>query len=261
MSVTQSGNRHGDKKAHRAPEKGASPRAARSASGTRRERVQSREEAIIDAAFDMFVARGFAKTTTAEIAGAAGVAEGTLYLYFNNKEGLARAVLATFYKNLTAAARTGVKRSETTRDKLAFLARHHLKNIIKARRLLEILVSLDRDFEAYEGSEFYAMNREYVAVFDEVVREGCWRGEIPQAAEPWVLRDIFFGSLDYAMRSIVIKRKSRTIEQVVDGLVSTIMGGAGATPGSSGNLDPIVERLEKIARRMERASTRTASDG
>ncbi|MCA8889561.1 MAG: TetR/AcrR family transcriptional regulator [Parvularculaceae bacterium] len=233
--------------------------------------MRSREESIIDAAFEMFVARGFAKTTTAEIAAAAGVAEGTLYLYFNNKEGLARAVLAAFYKNLTAAARTGVKRSATTRDKLAFLARHHLKNIVKARRLLEIIVSLDRDLETYEGSDFYAMNREYVAVFDEVAREGCWRGEIPQAAEPWVLRDIFFGSLDYAMRSIVIKRKSRTIEQVVDGLVATIMGCANAeasdeVSGAGGDLDPIVKRLENVARRMERAvgagaSGRTARDG
>lgn len=132
-----------------------------SAPRTRREKLESREAAILDVAQKMIAERGFRKTTTAEIAAAADVAEGTLYLYFKNKEALGRAVLADFYRRLTENARRGVGKLTDTREKLAFLARHHLKNVIRERRILE-LVYMQNPFETEERAAFRETVRRWV---------------------------------------------------------------------------------------------------
>ncbi|NOX83305.1 MAG: TetR/AcrR family transcriptional regulator [Alphaproteobacteria bacterium] len=229
-----------------------------SPAATRRERVQSKEDAIIAAAHKSLVARGFAKTTMSQIARNAGVAEGTLYLYFSNKNALARAVVAAFYYRLTETAKTGVAKCATTRQKLEFLARHHLENIIGERRLLELIASDVRNTQAYEGSDIYKMNREYVAVFDDVMRDGVWRGEIEDGAAQWIKRDIFFGSLEYAMRTLLMKKRSnkKDIAAVVAELVKLIIGGssARAKPVSDRDLIKAVERVDAAASRLERLS-------
>lgn len=226
---------------------------------TQRERVESKEDAIIGASYDLFAVQGFAKTTMSEIARRARVAEGTLYLYFNNKEALARAVLAVFYDRLTAAAQSGVEKCNTTALRLEFLARHHLENIIKERRLLELISTADRNPENYEGSDIYKMNRAYVAVFDGVIRDGVWRGDIAEDQPLWIVRDIFFGSLEYAMRTILMKRRinAKDLDQAVSSLVSLLVAkpakamGNKASDGSH-NLDAIAERFEAATERLEK---------
>ena len=227
---------------------------------TRREQVESKEEAIVAVAYEMIAAQGFSKTTIAEIAKAAGVADGTVYLYFNNKEALANAVLDAFYKDLTATAQRGVEKREHTRDRLEFLARHHLTNILEKRRILELLSIVDRAPETYEGSEIYQMNRAYVAVFDGVIREGVYRGDIGEHLTPWILRDIFFGTLEYAMRTMLIKGRQKKTGAVVRELVDLLMmGGAEKTENPNGlDLVKIAKRLEITADRMEQSLTAQA---
>jgi len=68
-----------------APDKKPQPRWAR--------RKDARPEEIIAAALDLFVERGYASTRLEDVAARAGVSKGTLYLYFENKEDLFKAVV------------------------------------------------------------------------------------------------------------------------------------------------------------------------
>jgi len=206
----------------------------------------------------------------ADIAARAQVAEGTLYLYFGNKEALARAVLSAFYERLTARAQEGAARRRTTASRLAFLARHHLENIIRERRLLELISTADRDPETYEGTDLYKMNRAYVAVFDGVVRDGRWRGDLADDQPLWLVRDLFFGGLEYAMRTILMKRRvnGKDVDRTVSGLVSLLVAnGAGtlrtekderAPPSLSPAEDNAcsAQRFAAIAGRLEDAAAR-----
>ena len=58
-------------------------------------RKAERPGEIIDAALELFVAKGFMATRLDEVAQRAGVSKGTLYLYFENKEALFKAVVET----------------------------------------------------------------------------------------------------------------------------------------------------------------------
>jgi AcrR family transcriptional regulator len=50
--------------------------------------TKERRQQILDAAYEVFISKGFAQSTTAEIARTAGIAEGTIYNYFGNKRDL-----------------------------------------------------------------------------------------------------------------------------------------------------------------------------
>ena len=62
----------------------------------RRRRKEARPAELLDAALALFVEKGFAATRSEEVAKAAGVSKGTLYLYFPSKEELLKAVIQHF---------------------------------------------------------------------------------------------------------------------------------------------------------------------
>lgn len=213
---------------------------------TRQSRVRQKESLIIAAARDMFIESGYAKTTMAVIARKAGVADGTLYTYFENKDALARAVISDFYRRLTQGAQTGVDQRSTTREKLEFLARHHIERLMEERGIIEMLPLLTSSLADYSGSLIYEMNKHYVGVFDTVIREGRAVGDIPADAKVWVLRDIFFGALDYGAKTMLIRFNTSDVTRFVEQLVGMVVGSGAA--GLS-----LADKMESIATRMDAA--------
>src|SRR5260370_26761626 len=88
--------RRGNKPAPVKRQKPASPKALpEQPPSSRAARAAERRQAIIDAALDEFVARGFAATRLDDVAKRAGVAKGTIYLHFRDKEALFQELIRT----------------------------------------------------------------------------------------------------------------------------------------------------------------------
>jgi len=224
---------------------------------TRQSRVQERVGVIITAARGVFSQHGYGKATMAMIAREASVADGTLYTYFENKDALARAVVADFYARLTETAQAGVETRRTTRTRLDFLARHHLTSIMEERGIIEMLPLLTSDMTTYAGSEIYRFNKTYVAVFDALVREGRASGDIAGDVDVAVLRDIFFGALDYGAKSLLVRslrseNSKADITRLVDRLVGMIIGTKSAAGSLTDRLENVVDRLEAAVKSTER---------
>ncbi len=223
---------------------------------TRQTRVRRREGAIISAARNMFVTHRYAGTTMAMIAREAGVADGTLYTYFENKDALARGVISDFYKRLTESSQIGVDGKRTTRTKLDFLARHHLGCVMDERGIIEMLPALTTSLTDYAGSEVYKLNKTYVAVFDRIVREGRACGDIPGDADVSVLRDIFYGALDYGGKSLMMRSlrsgaRKADMTRLVDRLVGMIVGTSSHTKSVADRLEAVADRLEASLKQVE----------
>ncbi len=75
-------------------------------SPTRQRRKETRPQELLDAALALFVEKGFAATRAEEVARAAGVSKGTLYLYYPSKEELFKAVVR---QNLTSLIAEGME--------------------------------------------------------------------------------------------------------------------------------------------------------
>jgi AcrR family transcriptional regulator len=229
---------------------------------TRRQKLEEREQSIVAAAHDEFIEHGFEGAKIAGIARRAGVAEGTLYLYFRNKKALLDAVAADFYERLTRGAARGVEQLESAIEKVAFLARHHLGSCLAEWSILELVAPVFWLSREYAESDLHRFNRTYVAVFDGVIKEGMLRGEIRDDLPLQLLRDMFFGTLEHTVRTSIVRRKvlqaadiDATIDQFM-ALTGAAIASPGdrATPAPASGLRTVAERLEAAVERLEQAS-------
>ena len=85
-----------------------------SAASLRRRRKDERPSELVAAALDLFVERGFAATRLDDVAARAGVSKGTLYLYFESKEALFKAVIEEAIVPLLASAEDVIANDQGT---------------------------------------------------------------------------------------------------------------------------------------------------
>jgi AcrR family transcriptional regulator len=167
-------------------------RRARSASRRPRwhRRPDARPEEILCAALEVFSQRGFARTRLEEVARRAGVSKGTLYLYFDSKEALFRAMVRAKVESVLSSAEESVRTwegdsvellrnfivqywavaNEPAKLRLARLVLSELGNFPEMARwyYTEVILRLRRVIEAIlargeERKEFRALNRPIVA--------------------------------------------------------------------------------------------------
>lgn len=231
-----------------------------------RARLEQRESDILQAATRLFADEGFHGTSTRKIAAAAGVSEGTLFHYFNTKNALLLAILDEFYTRLCNSAQEGIQDIMGTRDRLLFLARNHLRALMENQalmmRLIQVYLSVDANYyKDYKNSPIHDFNYRYTRIFDNVIREGIERGYIQQELELPAVRDLFFGGLEYGMRtSMGRKYNSQKIASYVEALVeplwqsmqSPVLEAGSTTVTGNSRLEQACTRLEKVATRLEK---------
>lgn len=224
--------------------------ALKAAPATRRGRVEEKERAILAAARAVFLKHGFERARMAEIARKAGVAEGTIYIYYKTKNDLLQAVVLQFWDGITDGAAKAVDPNAGTFEQLRALADHHLTLMIRDREFIELEVILRNSKTEPIASERTTMKR-YVAVFDEIFRRGQDRGALIPSVEIWMARDLFYGTLEYSARTIVLRSAKRPTG-VVDNLVEVFRARYGKTTETVAPPESLVERLERAVSRLEK---------
>lgn len=233
-----------------------------------RARLEQRESDIMAAATRLFAEEGFHGTSTRKIASAAGVSEGTLFHYFGTKNALLQAILDDFYARLIATANDVVSEVMGTRERLQRLAKNHLRALMDNQalmmRLIQVYLSVDINYyRDYRSSPIHHLNYRYTRIFDSVVREGMERGYLRSDLELPVFRDLFFGGLEYGMRTVMGRNTSRKeIDRYVEAIVEPLWCGMQSAPGNgvrtndkgaSSSLDESCRRLEALVDRLEQS--------
>src|ERR1700716_23006 len=127
--------RHGEKAAAAKAPKPALPEAAPPKPlSSRAARAAERRQAIIDAALDEFVARGFAATRLDDVAKRAGVAKGTIYLHFTDKESMFEELIRTAIVPLIGRLASPPPPGASVRGALEGFARTFLEEVAATRR-------------------------------------------------------------------------------------------------------------------------------
>lgn len=183
---------------------------------TKREKFEARDTAIIEAASRVFAERGVDGAKMVDIAKAAGLAEGTLYLYHRNKQELLNAVVGHFWSNLTAGAEQAIDHTQSTFQQLHNLASYHLNAMLSQFELVQMSYRVGNSGSVPEQD--LVQIRAYVRIFDAVVTRGIDRGEIKPAIELWQWRDIFYGTLEFSARTLKLRDKHQD-----DGVVSNLI--------------------------------------
>ncbi|OJU29508.1 MAG: TetR family transcriptional regulator [Nitrobacter sp. 62-13] len=149
----------------------------------RAERAAQRREAIITAGLDEFTARGFAATRLDDVARRAGVAKGTIYLHFKDKEALfqelVRTALVPLIGNLAAAPAAG----GSVRDILERFAETFVREIAETKRgdIVRLIVAEGARFPSLADFYFREVVSRGLAAMRKLIESGIARGEISNA--------------------------------------------------------------------------------
>lgn len=120
---------------------------------TRQEKALEVRSQILAAGRRWFGRKGLYETLVGEIAAEAGIAKGTFYLYFEDKEDLIRAVAEAAFEELGAAAAAACDHAGTWEDRVAWLAEAHVHFLVEQPDRMRILHQL-RGMLTFERPEW-----------------------------------------------------------------------------------------------------------
>lgn len=146
----------------------------------RQRRKEARPQELLDAALALFVEKGFAATRAEEVAARAGVSKGTLYLYFESKEELLKAVIKhTLSAQIAAGAEMAANHPGSAGELLTELMTQWWSDIVTSpvSGVFKLVVTEVRNFP--EIAQFY--NTEVVqpgtTIIEGLIRQGMASGE------------------------------------------------------------------------------------
>ena len=141
-----------------------------------------RRAAIVEAAMDEFIARGFAATRLDDVAKRAGVAKGTLYLYFKDKESMFEELVRTVIVPVVARLNALPPPAGSVRDLIETFAGNFLKEVMGTRRgdLVRLIVAEGPRFPSVADFYFREVVSKGLEAMSMLVQLAVTRGEIKQ---------------------------------------------------------------------------------
>ena len=199
----------------------------RNSSGTAstRKPVTDKREAILKAATQVFAEKGFFNSKVADIAKAAGVADGTVYLYFKNKDDVLHSIFDRARAEFIADGRREIDALATPEDKLRRIAELHLERL-GADREMAIVFQVELRGSTKFMQEFSAAGfSEYLDIIRNTIAEGQRRGAFRNDIKPVVAAKIFYGAIDEMVTNWIISNKSYQLAPMADEVLKVFFGG------------------------------------
>jgi TetR/AcrR family transcriptional regulator, fatty acid metabolism regulator protein len=201
------------------------PRGARQPAPARALARADRHEAILRAATKVFAERGFFNAQVADVARAAGVAAGTVYLYFRSKDDLLVSIFERTMREAIAEGRAALSEVGDPAERLRRIARLHLERMGRDRDLAVVFqVELRQSTKFME--QFSATQlREYLGIIRDAVADGQARGAFRQNCSPTVAAKVLFGALDEMATNWVLSRRRYSLAADADAVVDLFLNG------------------------------------
>ena len=180
---------------------------------------------ILDAAVAVFAERGFFVSRISDIAERANVADGTVYLYFKNKDEILAAAINTAFDGFVSAARRELEQLPTPSDRLRRLAYLHLE-ALGSNRSLAVVFQMELRQSTRSLSEFSHKHLvEYFNLVRQAISDGKASGEFRRDMPEKIAANCFFGAIDEMVTSWVLSEKEYPLAQAADPLVEILLGG------------------------------------
>ena len=188
--------------------------------------ASDKRERILKAAVKVFARDGFFHAKVEEIARVAGVATGTTYLYFENKDYILITIFEEEMVPIIEAMKAELGKSQTAKGKIAAFIARHLQMVEEHPDMAQLLVVEIRQsskfMHGYAGTKF----KEYLDIISEAFVEGQKNGEFREDIQPSLFKQIVFGAVDQiSMNWTLSKSKKISLRQSADQITSIILHG------------------------------------
>ena len=200
----------------------------RRASPTTR-KANGKYEAILRAAIKVFAGSGFFNSKVADVAREAGVADGTVYLYFKNKDDILVSIFNHYMDKALAAGRARIEEIEDPIEKLRRIVQVHLEGLGRDRNLAVVfqveLRSSTKFMEQFSATKV----TEYLELIRKAIEEGQRSGAFRSGLNTKIAAKVLFGALDEMATNWVLSHKRYSLVSTAEPVLDVFLNGIALT--------------------------------
>jgi TetR/AcrR family fatty acid metabolism transcriptional regulator len=184
---------------------------------------------ILDAAVEVIAENGYFHSPVSAIAARAGVADGTIYLYFKSKDDVLRTAIDKMFERFFGQVEREFETLKGPREQLEFIAQVHLETHAVNRSLAILMQTEVRQSAKFIAEFSHRHLVKYIGVVREIIRRGQKEGIFRADVSDGVVAHCMFGAIDELLSSAVFTGRvydsKATAAQVMDVLLNGIKEG------------------------------------
>ena len=210
-----------------------------------------RVDTIVESARKVFCSYGFENGSIGNIAKDAGIAEGTIYSYFDSKRALLDEVLRRHYFALFHDIEQTLPSIQGPTNRLRYLIRRTLFTILDDRGMSRLRSLYARQADSERPSLAQDQNRRMASMMAIEIRAGIKDGSFRSDTSSNITCYMIGGAIELTEFSYVQNGKVVNLDEIAESIWRTISGGISSTGATTEPLIGLVERFEKAADRLD----------
>jgi TetR/AcrR family transcriptional regulator, fatty acid metabolism regulator protein len=184
-----------------------------------------KRQQIIDAAVRVFARNGYYKSRVLDIAHEAGIASGTIYLYFKTKDEILVTLFRDAMARWVAHARQEIAGEHDATAKIRRLVALHFSVLEENPDLAEVVqVELRQGHKFFRGASAHEVSA-YFGLITSVLEEGMAAGLIRRDIEPRIATKMLFGAMDQMATSWVLGKRGHRLSDSAEPVASIFLEG------------------------------------
>jgi TetR/AcrR family fatty acid metabolism transcriptional regulator len=198
--------------------------------------IADKRDAILKAATQIFARNGFFNSQVADIAREAGVAAGTVYLYFRSKDDLLVSLFERTMREAIDEGRAALQDTSDPAERLARIARLHLERLGRDRNLAVVFQVELRQSTKFMERFSSSYLRDYIGLIRETVAAGQETGIFRRDINPTTAAKMLFGALDEMATNWMLSRRKYSLAAEAAAVVDLFINGVGVAPGGKSRI-------------------------
>lgn len=195
---------------------------------TTKEKANGKYEAILRAAIKVFARGGFFNSKVADVAREAGVADGTVYLYFKNKDDILVSIFNHVSEQALLNARAILQEISDPLEKLRQIVDGHL-NLYARDRDLAVVFQVELRSSTKFMEQFSATKvTEYLDLIGAVIADGQRQGKFRKDLNTKLTAKVLFGAIDEMVTNWVLTHKRYSLMSTAAPLLDIFFNGVRA---------------------------------
>jgi TetR/AcrR family transcriptional regulator, fatty acid metabolism regulator protein len=188
-------------------------------------RPQSKRERILRAATDVFAQSGYFNAKVSDIARAAGVADGTIYLYFDGKEDLLTSIFRDHTRNYLQSLERDLANVNRPDERVRIAIRHHLETLGRDRSLAIVAQVELRHSLKFMTLLSHQEIADYLNILRKIVEQGQTDGVFRRNLHPQLVAKAVFGIVDEMVTSWILSEKDYSLADQTDEVAELVLNG------------------------------------
>lgn len=184
-----------------------------------------KRKTILRAATDVFAEKGYFAARMSDVAHHAGVADGTLYLYFEGKEHLLVSIFDDNLAEFTDRVEKRIAELDDPRTKLEAMIRLHMQALASDRQLAHVMQIETRHSRRFMSLFTHGRLAAYLALLRRIIEEGQTRGDFRKDVGSGLATKVVFGAVDELVTSWLLSEEPGELERDVPRLMDFLFHG------------------------------------